>query len=144
MLFALLAAVLAVVTTVLFITIGDSAPPFNMPQGAHNDQYGDKHKGNERARDRARRKKSSQEFDRKQKENGQSRVSSMQPLPVGRDADERDIDDDEEELEDELEELRTNTRGKKRESLTPNGPLRPMGDVVKPSPTPMKAPTPRR
>lgn len=104
MLFALLAAALAVVTTVLFITIGDSAPPFNMPQGAHNDQYGDKHKGNERARDRARRKKASMDFDRQQRENGHSRVSGMQPLPVCEEHDcDHDRDDEEEELDEEME-----------------------------------------
>ena len=106
MLFALIAAVLAVVTTVLFITIGDSAPPFNMPQGAHNDQYGDKRGDQERARDDARRKKSSKEFEKKQKENGQSNVSNMQPIPMGGGECEHghDHDDEEEDLDEELEE----------------------------------------
>lgn len=105
MLFALLAAVLAVVTTVVFITIGDSAPPFNMPQGAAAGDYGGNDRSSERARDRARRKKESQEFDRKQKENGHSHVSNMTPLPVGDCDHNHDHDDEEEEdLDEELEE----------------------------------------
>ena len=133
MLFALLAAVLAVVTTVVFITIGDSAPPFNMPQGAAAGDYGGNDRSSERERDRARRKKASQEFDRKQKENGHSHVSNMTPLPVGDCDHDHDHDDEEEEdLDEELEEEIVHERhrpgvelGARRglESMKPSEPI---------------------
>lgn len=78
MLFLIGALVMSVVATVMFMTIGESAPPFNRPP---QDSPGDYDKDNADDRRRQRERKSNRE--RKQRiDKSQGTVSNMQPIPV--------------------------------------------------------------